>query len=344
MSQIGEGGPLAPDKHNKSVRESAMKRLMSGLFVLAGLTAAALAQDIGTGPITVVVPYAAGGAMDSVGRIAADRLQGKLGVPSVVDNRVGGNGVVGMTYVSRAAPDGRTLMISSETGQAVLPAIDPAFPIDTLNTFTPVSLVGTFPHFLVVRKSLGVNTVAEFVAAAKASPGKFNFGHGGIGTIAHMSMELLQKKSGTQVQQVPYRGLTPALVDLLGDRVDGSMLSLPVLLPQLQNPALKVLAVLSPERDKRFPDVPTMVESGFPDVVFVSWTAVFGPPKMPAGVVARLSTALSEGINTPETVTRLRDVGFQAVGSDAATLDAFQRQVAANWKKIAQDTGFKMPQ
>jgi tripartite-type tricarboxylate transporter receptor subunit TctC len=282
--------------------------------------------------------------MDAVGRIASDRVQQKLGVPSVVDNRVGGNGVVGMTYVSRAAPDGRTLMISSETGQAVLPAIDPGFPLDTLNTFTPISLLGTFPHFLVVRKNLGLNTVTEFVNAAKSNPGKFNFGHGGIGTIAHMSMELLQKKAGIHVQQLPYRGLTPALVDMLGERVDGIFLSLPVLLPQIQNPALKILAVLSPERDKRFPDTPTMVESGYPDVVFVSWTAIFGPPNMPAPIVAKLSSAISEGIKTPETVARLRDVGFEAVGSDSATLDTFQRQVAANWKRIAQDTGFKMPQ
>jgi tripartite-type tricarboxylate transporter receptor subunit TctC len=319
-----------------------MKRsLTCGLLMLAAAIPA-LAQDFPTRTITVVVPYAAGGAMDAVGRVISDALASSLKATTVVDNRVGGNGIVGMTHVSRAEPDGHTLMISSETGQAILPAIDPAFPIDSLNTFTPISQIGSFPHFLVVRKSLGVNSVAELIAHAKANPGKLNMGNNGAGTIAHISIELLKKKANIDIVNVPYRGASAALTDLIAGTVDANIQSLPVMAGHLDNPALKIVAILSGERDKRFPDVPTMVESGIPDFVFVSWTALFGPPKMPPSVVAKLSTAVSTATKTDEVAQRLRKVGFEPIGSDAPTLDKFQREVAANWKKIAAETGIKV--
>ena len=320
-----------------------MKKL-SGVFVASLIATVVLARaaDSPSRPITVVVPYAAGGAMDAVGRIVAQSLQEKFAVPAIVDNRVGANGLIGMRYVAKAAPDGTTLMISSETGQAILPTIDPSFPLDTLNTFTPISLVGTFPHFLVARRSLGVKTVADFVARAKANPGKLNFGSNGVGTIAHVGMELLKTKAGVDIANIPYRGSPAALFDLMAGTVDANIQSLPVLAGQFDNPSLQILAILSDKRDPRFPDVPTMVESGFPDLVFVSWTAVFGPPAMPSGAVAALSNALSAAAKSSEVAEQLRNVGFEAVGSDAATLDVFQRSVAAKWKAIARETDITM--
>jgi tripartite-type tricarboxylate transporter receptor subunit TctC len=157
--------------------------------------ATASAQAFPSKTISVVVPYAAGGAMDSVGRVVADELQQRLKTTAVVDNRVGGGGVIGTLHVSRAVPDGHTLMISSETGQAILPAIDPRFPIDSLNTFTPISLIGTFPHFLIARRSLGVDSVAGLIKLARENPGKLNLGNNGVGTIAHVGIELLKRKA-----------------------------------------------------------------------------------------------------------------------------------------------------
>jgi tripartite-type tricarboxylate transporter receptor subunit TctC len=282
--------------------------------------------------------------MDTVGRIVADQLHQRLGATTIVDNRPGAGGLLGMTYVAKASPDGYTLMISSEVGQAILPAIDPSFPLDSLNTFTPISLVGTFSQLLVTRRSLGVNSVAEFIARAKAAPGTLNYGSNSVGTTAHVGMELLKKKAGLDIVHVPYRGAMAALTDLIGGRVDANIQSIPNMTAQLDNPSLKILAILSPERDKRFPDIPTMIESGFPDFVFVSWTAVFGPPKMPPDVVANISSALSEAAKTAEVGERLRNVGFESAGWDAAKLDAFQRSVADRWKKISQETGIKMQQ
>ena len=319
-----------------------MKRYIVSAVALLAVIGSARADDFPSRTITIVVPYAAGGAMDAVGRVVSDSLHRKFNVASVVDNRVGGSGIIGMRYVAGAMPDGHTLMISSEVGQAIQPAIDPGFPFDSLNTFTPIALVGTFPHFLVARKGLGVNTVTEFVARAKANPGKLNFGSNGVGTIAHVGMEVLKKRAGLDIVNVPYRGAMAAMTDLIGGRVDANIQSLPNMTAQIDNPSLKILAILSPERDKRFPNVPTMVESGYPGFVFVSWTALFGPPKLPPDIVAKLSGAVGQAVKEPEVAQRLRNVGFDPVGWDAAKLDAFQRSVAATWKTIAKDTGIKM--
>jgi len=155
-------------------------------------------------------------------------------------------------------------------------------------------------------------------------------------------MEVLKKRAGLDIVNVPYRGAMAAMTDLIGGRVDANIQSLPNMTAQIDNPSLKILAILSPERDKRFPNVPTMVESGYPGFVFVSWTALFGPPKLPPDIVAKLSGAVGQAVKEPEVAQRLRNVGFDPVGWDAAKLDAFQRSVAATWKTIAKDTGIKM--
>lgn len=316
-------------------------RLMAAAVVLV-VCGAAWAQAYPTRTVTIVVPYAAGGAMDAVGRVFADAMQQRFHSAVIVDNRAGANGVLGMNYVAKAVPDGHTLMISSETGQAIQPAIDPSFTLDSLNTFTPVSLLATFPHFLVVRRGLGINSVSELLAYAKAHPGKLNFGNNGIGTIAHVGIEVLKRKAAIDVVNVPYRGSMAALTDLLGGTVDANIQSLPVLTPQLNNPAIKILAILSAERDKRFPNIPTMAESGVPDFVFVSWTAMFAPPHMRKEIVARISRVLQDAAKTGQVGDRMHTLGFEAVGSDAGTLDRFQRSVAATWKRIARQTGVRV--
>lgn len=321
-----------------------MKRWIAAAALSLIACAGVGAEAFPTRVVTVVVPYAAGGAMDAVGRVFADAMQRSFHSAVIVDDRAGANGVLGMNYVAKAEGDGHTLMISSETGQAIQPAIDPSFTLDSLNTFTPISLLGTFPHFLVVRKSLGVNSVAELLAYAKAHPGKLNFGNNGVGTIAQVGIELLKRKAGIDAVNVPYRGSMAALTDLLGGTVDANIQSLPVLAAQMNNPAVKILAILSGERDKRFPNIPTMVESGVPDFVFVSWTAMFGPPRMPKDVVAKISFVLQDAAKTERVRDRMHTLGFEAVGSDAKTLDRFQRSVAATWKRIAQQTGIRVDQ
>jgi tripartite-type tricarboxylate transporter receptor subunit TctC len=314
------------------------------LAAFGALVAPARADNFPARTISVIVPYAAGGAMDTVGRIVADQLQQKFGVSVIVDNRPGAGGLLGLTYVSKAQADGYTLMISSEVSQALSPALDPKFPLDSLNVFTPIALVGSFPQLLVTRSSLGAESVSQFIALAKSQPGKLNYGSNGVGLTQHVAMELLKKKSGIDLVHIPYRGAMGALTDLLAGRVDANMQSLPNMASQLGNPSLKILATLGAERDDRIPDVPTMIESGFPDFDFTSWTAVFGPQNMPADVVSKISLAVVEAVKLPAVRDRLRSVGFKAEGWDSVKLDSYQRTVAARWKRIAEETGIRIEQ
>jgi tripartite-type tricarboxylate transporter receptor subunit TctC len=260
----------------------------------------------------------------------------------VVDNRVGGNTVVGMQSVSRAPADGYTLLLSSEAGQAVLPAIDPNFKIDVLNEFTPLSLSAGFGHALVVRKGLGINSVEQLIARAKREPGKLNFGSGGVGTASQISMELLKRRVGIDMVHVPYRGSQAAWTDLIGGTLDCNVQSMPVLTPHIGSPDIKILAVLSPQRIDRLPDVPTMIELGFPNFIFTSWMAVFGPAALPEPIVQKLEHALVAATRSPGVQKRLHSIGFEPFGMDAKTLDQFQRSEARKWKDIARETGFSM--
>jgi tripartite-type tricarboxylate transporter receptor subunit TctC len=317
-------------------------RIGTALIIWAVSVITAGAQDFPTRPITLVVPFPAGGAADGVGRTIADAMREQIGQTVVIDNRVGGNTVVGMQYVSRAPADGYTLLLSSEAGQAVLPAIDPSFKIDALNEFTPLSLSAGFGHALVVRKSLGINSVQELIARAKAEPGKLNFGSGGVGTASQISMELLKRRVGIDMVHVPYRGSQAAWTDLIAGTLDFNVQSMPVLTPHLGNPDIKILAVLSPQRIDRLPDVPTMVELGFPGFIFTSWMAVFGPAGLPAPIMQRLEHALVAATKSPESQKRLHAIGFDPFGTDGKALDEFQRDEARKWKDIARETGFSM--
>jgi tripartite-type tricarboxylate transporter receptor subunit TctC len=325
-------------------RATGVVRLIVAAFFAAAIIETALAQEFPSRSITIVVPYPAGGAMDAVGRIVANELQKKFQQNVVVDNRVGGNGVVGMNFVAKAPADGYTLMITSEVGQAVLPALDPAFNLDVMKIFQPLSLAGQFSHFVIVRSALGVNSLPELIDKARANPGKLNYGSNGLGTISHVAMEMIKKRANIDIVHVPYRGSTAALSDLLGGTLDTNLQSLPVLMSQIDNPAIKVLATLSATRDPRLPNVPTLVESGFAGLTFSSWTAVFAPAGLPPQVADKISAALAEAINTPEVRERFRSIGFEPVGSDAQTLDAFQHKVAETWKNVATETGITIGQ
>jgi tripartite-type tricarboxylate transporter receptor subunit TctC len=318
-------------------------RIWPLLFFWAASAITAGAQDFPNRPIALVVPFPAGGAADGVGRTIADALRAQIGQIVVVDNRVGGNTAVGMQYVSRAPSDGYTLLLSSEAGQAVLPAIDPNFKIDALNEFTPLSLSAGFGHELVVRKGLGINSVQDLVARAKSEPGKLNFGSGGVGTVSQISMELLKRRVGVDMVHVPYRGSQAAWTDLIGGTLDVNVQSMPVLTPHIDNPNIKILAVLNPERIPKLPDVPTMVELGFPGFVFTSWMAVFGPVGLPAPIVQKLEQGLVTATKSREVQARLQAIGFDPFGTGAKALDEFQRSEAKKWKEFARETNFSMP-
>ena len=251
-------------------------------------------------PITMVVPFGAGGALDLIARVLADGLRNELGQPVIVDNKPGASGLLAMRLAAGAAPDGYTIILSSESNHVLLPLLDKNFPLDVAKEFVPVSLSGQFQHTLIVKKELPVGSVQELVAYLRANPGKLSFGSSGVGTQAHIAGEYLSLLTQSQMVHVPYRSSPAALNDLLAGNLDINFQSMPAVRSYIDSPRLKMLAVLSAERLTELPDVPTMIEAGFPDFQLSSWMGLFGPAGLPADIRQRLSDALVKVGKIPE--------------------------------------------
>ena len=227
------------------------------------------------------MPYAAGGSIDLVARILAEGLTARLGQTVVVDDRPGGNGVIGIREAMKAKPDGYTLQMGSVGANVTPAAVQKDYPFDPLRDYVPVAMVAEWSAILVVKKDLPVNTLAEFVAYAKARPGALNFGTTGYGSFAHLVSEVFMQQTGISMQHVQYKGGAPATNDLLAGTIDAHMMSSAVGAGQAENPRLKMLAVASPRRLPSIPNVPTMAEAGVSGVDQTSWLCVFGPPGVP---------------------------------------------------------------
>jgi tripartite-type tricarboxylate transporter receptor subunit TctC len=319
--------------------------------VAAGLAAVGLmsgpvrAQDgYPSKPVTIIVPYGAGGAVDLVARVVAEGLRTELGQPFIVDNRAGANGLVGMRAAAKAEPDGYTLILSSESNHIVLPLVDPKFPMDVVKEFTPISQSGEFQHALIVKSDIPAKSVKELVDYMKANPGKLSFGSSGVGTMAHVAGELLTKETGAGLVHVPYRGSAAAMSDLLAGTLDVNFQSMPALRSYRENARLRILATLSPVRLKDMPEIPTMVESGFPEFVLSSWMGMFGPAGLPDAIRDKLSAALVKVGQNPELQARLRGGGVEPVGSDAAAFARFLDAETAKWKTFVTRTGVTVSQ
>jgi tripartite-type tricarboxylate transporter receptor subunit TctC len=295
-----------------------------------------------TKPITMVVPFGAGGALDLVARVLADGLRGELGQPVIVDNRPGASGLIAMRYVANAAPDGYTIILSSESNHILLPLLDKNFPLDVAKDFVPVSLSGQFQHTLIVKKDSPVNTVQELVSYLRAHPGKMSFGSSGVGTQAHIAGEYLSLLTESKMVHVPYRSSPAALNDLLAGNLDVNFQSMPAVRSYIGSPMIKILAVLSAKRLPELPDTPTMIEAGFPDFQLSSWMGIFGPASLPPEIRDRLAASLVKVGKIVELQTRVRNAGTEPVGSDAATFAAFVGAESAKWKAFIDRTGVRL--
>jgi tripartite-type tricarboxylate transporter receptor subunit TctC len=293
-------------------------------------------------PITMVVPFGAGGALDLVARVLAEGLRGELGQPVIVDNRPGASGLIAMRYAANAAPDGTTIILSSESNHILLPLLDKNFPLDVTKDFVPVSLSGQFQHTLIVKKDSPVGTVQELVSYLRAHPGKMSFGSSGVGTQAHIAGEYLSLLTESKMVHVPYRSSPAALNDLLAGNLDVNFQSMPAVRSYIGSPMIKILAVLSAKRLPELPDTPTMIEAGFPDFQLSSWMGLFGPAGLPPEIRDRLAAALVKVGKLPETQTRIRNAGTEPVGSDASTFAAFVGAESAKWKAFIDRTGVRL--
>jgi tripartite-type tricarboxylate transporter receptor subunit TctC len=310
--------------------------LLCASALLPGLTAAA---DYPTGPVRLVVAFPPGGGTDGSARIVAERLALELGQPVVVDNRAGAGGTIGAQFVARAAPDGQTLLFGTGAELIVNPVTRKTAPYDVLRDFVPVTEVGSVMFALVVPAASPVNSVQELVALGKASPGKLNFSSFGVGSTNHLMGELFASTTGIKATHVPFQGSGQAMTALLSSQVDFAFETGAVVLPQIKAGKLRALATPSPSRMKEMPEIPTLQEAGYKDLVADGWMGVLAPAGTPAPIVQRLHQALVKVLRMPDVVAKFAERGTKVV---ASTPDDYQRKLAAEldrWRRVARDSG-----
>ncbi|MGH7341760.1 MAG: Bug family tripartite tricarboxylate transporter substrate binding protein, partial [Candidatus Rokuibacteriota bacterium] len=259
--------------------------------------------------IRLVVPYGAGGVSDIIGRVVAQKLSELLGQPVVVENRGGAGGMLGTGTVAKSARDGYTIVLSSLSAYAIGPRLLKASPYDPVNDFTAVGGVALTPTILTVNPSLPVRTVPELVAYAKANPGKLTYGSSGIGSIAHISAELLRASTGVELLHVPYKSAAAAYPDVISGSVSMVFDALPSAIQHIRTGKVRPVAMMSDRRSPLLPDVPTFVEAGYPRVTLRLWVGLHGPAGLPPAIVQRLNDALGKALAAPDVRERFASVG-----------------------------------
>jgi tripartite-type tricarboxylate transporter receptor subunit TctC len=293
-------------------------------------------------PVTIIVPFPAGGGADAVARIVAERMRTILDQQIIVENVTGASGSIGIGRVTRAAPDGYTLGIGNWTTH-VANGVVYALPYDVVNDLEPVALLVIFPYMLVTRKAVPANNLKEFVAWLKANPDKASAGTVGVGSGAHVSGILLQNITGTRFQQVPYRGNAPAMQDLLAGHIDFIIADMSAL-AQVQAGAIKALAVTSRKRLPAAPDIPTADEAGLSGSFASSWNAIFTPKGTPKVIINRLGDAAARTLADPGVTQKLTDFGYEVPARDDQTPEAvraLQKAEIQKWWPIIKAAGIK---
>jgi tripartite-type tricarboxylate transporter receptor subunit TctC len=292
---------------------------------LAGVVLArpAFAQAFPTHAVSIIVPYPAGGPVDTVARLIAQTATTDLGQPLTVDNRAGGAGVVGSLAAARAEPDGHTLVLGTNQTHATNQSLLKNCPYDAVRDFAPVAGIADIQHVLVVRRGLEADDVKALVALAKRSPGELNYASTGVGSASHLAAELFKTKAGVELQHIPFRGAAPMTTELLAGRVDLTFATLPSVVAYIDAGVLRALAVASPRRASRLPNVPTLKEAGVEGVEADAWFALFAPSKTPAPVIERLHHAVSTGLDLP--------AAREAIAKQGMTLSLRPPRAVAGW-------------
>ena len=319
--------------------------LAIGIGVALGVVCAAAAtparaQSYPDKPIKMIVPFLPGGPIDTMARLTASDLGTRLGQQVIVENRPGAGSTIGFKAAASAEPDGYTLLFGSSGSLGVAPALYPTLDVDPLKHFTAVATTSLLPHVMVVGPSVPAKTLAEFIAYAKANPGRLNYG-AGLGTPPHLLSTLFKTQAGLDVTYVPYKGSAQSVTDLLAGQTHFTIDGMLILIPQIKQGKLKPLAVARPERWPDLPDVPTFVESGFPDLIVDAWTGVVAPKGTPASIVEKLNAAINEGLRTPEIKTALDRFAALPKASTPAEYDAFLRAELPKWAAMVKLAGAK---
>lgn len=302
------------------------------------LSAAALAQAYPTKAIKLVVPYAPGGSADIAARLVSDEWAKALGGSIFIENKGGAGGNIGVDMVAKAAPDGYTIGLQT-VSLAINPALTAKMPYDTLKDLTPIGLVASSQHVLVVNNSLPAKNIKELVALLKAQPGKYSYGSAGAGSTFHMSAELFKAVAGVPIVHIPYRGGGPAMIDTISGQVALSFPVLSAAQPHVQAGKLRALGVTGPKRSGLLPDVPTIAEAGLPNYSFETWFIVFAPAGTPKPVVDKLNTALNQALGTVALKERMTKDGFDPMPSTPEQARARLEKEMPLWAKLIKERG-----
>jgi tripartite-type tricarboxylate transporter receptor subunit TctC len=315
------------------------RALAVGLIV-AGAAGTVSAQDFLSRPITLVVPFPAGGGTDLFARVFAQKLAAALGTTVVVDNRPGAAGTVGNAIVARAAPTGQTLLFTP-SNLAMAPAIYKSLPYDTVRDLAPIIMTARIPFVLAVHPALPVRNVKDFLALARAKPGALDYGSSGAGSPPYFAMELLKYTARVDLHHIPYKGAGPILTGLMSGEVQASFLIPPLVMPQVRSGKLRGLAVSTPERSSVLPALPTLREAGVAGFEVTQWHGFFAPAKTPAAIVSRLNAEVAKTLASVEIKQRLAAEGADIAGGTPAELGAFLAAEITVWTDLAQRLGLK---
>jgi tripartite-type tricarboxylate transporter receptor subunit TctC len=314
--------------------------LAAGMTLLA-LHAQAPAQAFPSRPITLVVPFAAGGGTDSIARDMAKTLGDQLGQPVIVENRGGAGGALGADYVAKSKADGHTLLFATSTF-ATNAAIATKLPYDPVKDFAPVAMIGRGPLLVVASRQLGATTMAQVIAAGKARKEGLNFCSAGEGSINHLAGEMFRQKAGLSMTHVPFKGSGPATVELLAGRIDLFFATVPTILPHVREGKVPVLAVTSVKRSPLFPDVPTMAEAGVPGFEVGTWWGILAPAQTPPAIVEKLNRVVNEAAAAEPVKGRLQHEGAEPLRLTPAGFGQELARELASWRAVAANPGMQL--
>ncbi len=308
---------------------------------LLTVATAAVAQEFPVRAMRLIVPFAPGGPNDVLGRILAQKLSEQMGQQVIIDNRSGAGGSTGTAAAATAPADGYTLLFSGTSSLAINPSLYKNLPYNAIKDFAPVSLAGTAPSLLATHISVPAKSVKELIAIAKKSPGKLNYGSGGIGGTPHLAGELLKSLAQIDIVHVPFRGAGPALVALVSGQVDIYIGGIASVLPMVRGKRIRPLAVTSAKRTPLMAEMPTFIESGIAGYEVVNWYGVVAPAATPRPVIVKLNSEIVKALATPDVAKRFADLGTDAVSSTPEQLGNYHREDLVRWEKVIKAAGIQ---
>ena len=324
----------------ESIRMRTIGRVLAAVLIVAWAAGAA-AQNYPSRNVRIICGFAAGGGSDIIARVVAQKLTEAWGQNVIVDNRVGAAGIIGADLVAKAPPDGYTMLVSSQTSTAVAASLYAKLPYDVLKDFTVVTVIGSAPAIVMVHPSLPVKTFREFVAFAKANQKTLSYGSSGVGSTANLAGELMNQSLGISIVQVPYKGESAAIIDVISGQLPFTYTTLPTALPLIRSGKVRGLAITSAERSSLAPEFPTVAESGVPGYEMTAWNALYAPAALPRDLVVRINADVVKLLALPDVKERFAQLGIERVGNSPDAANAYLKSETARWAKVIKTANLR---